>query len=461
MLTRIRERLPGGRKVSSGKAIPVASGWPVVGLIPEMLNDPLTLMSRLSRQYGRIVYMPGVDSYMIADPELMRLIVLDSEDNFIKSPKVMGKIQVAVGSGLSTLNGDKWKRQRRMSNTAFTPQSIAGFEPIFHEQIAKTMADWESRIGQNIDVTMEMKRLTLRIVLLGLFSTDVTGRADALIGHLDVLQDYAVYILWSLLPLPEIVPTRRNREYRESKQAMDQEIYRIIGERRRTGNAGKDDLLATYMSAVTDDGTGMSNTELRHELMNLFLGGHDTTANSIAFTLYFLSKFPEIRDRLEQELEEVLGGRMPTVKDIPQLSYLQCVYNEALRLYPPSFAMSRTTVQPIEFEGYVIPAGANLLLSLWSMHRDPELWEDPERLDPERFTPERSAGRHKFAFIPFGAGPRICIGAKLARMEANMILASMLQKFRFEGRPGYTPTLLTRLFVTAEPGVSLRLEHRP
>ncbi|ACY13861.1 cytochrome P450 [Haliangium ochraceum DSM 14365] len=426
-----------------------------------MLNDPLKLMTRAFEQHGRISYLPGINSYMISDPEFMRLILLDGENKFIKSPEVMSKIQVAVGNGLSTLNGGEWKRQRRMSNSAFKPRNIAAFEPIFHEHLGEVMHQWEQRLGQRFDIAQEMKRLTLRIVLKGLLSLDVTDRADMLIEHLDVLQDYAVYILWSLFPLPENVPTRRNRQYAESKRVMDEEIYRIIEQRRRDGEAaGKGDLLATYMHAVDDAGSGMGNTQLRHELMNLFLGGHDTTANSIAFTLYLLSRNPGCRERLERELDEVLGGRLPTVEDIPKLHYLECVYNESLRLYPPSSAMSRRTLEPIEYEGYEIPAGADLLLSQWAMHRDPTLWENPDVFDPDRFTPERSANRHKFAFVPFGAGPRICIGAKLARMEASMILAALLQKYRFESPPGYKLKLQSRLFVNAVPGVFLRLQKR-
>ncbi|EAU67465.1 cytochrome P450 4A5 [Stigmatella aurantiaca DW4/3-1] len=374
----------------------------------------------------------------------------------------MKKLSPAIGAGLSTLSGDPWKRQRRMANPAFSRASIATFEGIMQKAIAEAIVEWEARAGETIDVTGEMKRLTLRIVLLCLFSTDVSSRADEIIENLDVLQRYSVHLLWSMMPLPEFIPTRKNREYQKARGTLDSIIYGIIAERRKSGNHDRKDLLAMYMSAVDEEtGEGMSDEQLRHELMNLFLAGHDTTANGLAFTFYLLSKHPEALKRVDEERDAVLGnGRMVTNEDLPQLNYARWSFEEALRIYPPTFAMSRTSVRELKHNDYVIPAGSNIFVCQWALHRNPRLWPNPDHFEPERFSPERSEGRHRFAYLPFGAGPRICIGAHLARTEAQMIIAMLLQRFRLNSEPGYEPRLVARLFVTAEPGISMRLSRR-
>ncbi|HYO70293.1 MAG TPA: cytochrome P450, partial [Archangium sp.] len=362
--------------------IPAPKGWPLLGVAPEMLRNPLPLITRLTRDYGDVVYMPGVDTYLVSEPELVKIMLLDAEEYFTKSPKVMKKLSPAIGAGLSTLSGDTWKRQRRMANPAFSRASIVTFEGIMQKAISEAIADWDGRVGQTLDVTGEMKRLTLRIVLMCLFSADISSRADEIIENLDILQRYSVHLLWSMMPLPEFIPTRRNREYQKARAALDGIIYGIIGERRKNGNHDRKDLLAMYMSAVDEEtGEGMSNEQLRNELMNLFLAGHDTTANGLAFTFYLLSRHPEALKRVDEERDAVLGSRMVTNEDLPQLNYARWSFEESLRIYPPTFAMSRTSIRELRHKEYVIPAGSNIFVCQWALHRNPRLWEDPERFD--------------------------------------------------------------------------------
>jgi cytochrome P450 len=430
-----------------------------------MLRDPLALFTATARDHGKIAYLRGLDTYMIGDLNFIRTILVDREGEearFIKSPKVMEKISVAVGNGMSTLNGARWKRQRSLANPSFSMGRLATYGPVIERLCSDLIQRWSSPQGTVVDATTELKKVMFNIAMNTLFSANYAGRVDEIVKHLEVLQDYAVYRLWSLMPLPPSVPTPRNLRYRRSRRAIEQIVSDLIAHQRAAGVEDSDTLLASYIRACDDpECPDMTEQQLQEEVLNLFLANHDTTANSIAFTVYFLARHPEVVDRVRNELETVLGGRDPSFEDLENLPYLSAVYKESLRLYPPSFAMSRTTACDVDYDGYHFPKGSNLLISQWTLHRDPDLWDQPDSFRPDRFLPEQAAALDKFQYLPFGAGPRICIGVKMATSEACMMLARIVRHLDFTYPLDTPPRLSTKLFVTARPGIQIAFKPRP
>jgi cytochrome P450 len=315
------------------------------------------------------------------------------------------------------------------------------------------LARWGARASsaEPLDVAAEMTRLTLAIVGRALFSTDVSGTADRMGQALTVALEETNYRILSLgLRAPDFLPTSRNRAFREALATLDTVVYDVIA-RRRAGETHGDDLLAMLMAAQdADTGERMTDTQLRDEAMTLFLAGHETTANALAWMWHLLGQHPEVEARARAEVDTVLAGRAPSAQDIPQLRYLTQVLEETLRLYPPAWIMARQPVKDDVLAGVHIPASPRVIvaISTWAIHRNPRLWPDPERFDPERFSPERSAGRPRLAFLPFGGGQRLCIGNAFAMMEGTLVAAAVLQRFRLRAVPGHT--------VEPEPLVTLR-----
>jgi cytochrome P450 len=294
-----------------------------------------------------------------------------------------------------------------------------------------------------------MMRLTLEIATSTLFGVE-SGDAAAVVREQFTIVNRRVIELfsrpWMTLPVARSLPTRGNRRARRAKQELDAVVQRIIAARRAQAGGG-DDLLSMLLEARDEEG-GMSDRQLGDEVMTMLLAGHETTANALAWTFHLLSRHPSAAERLRAELEEVLGGRAPTVADLSRLTYCRMVIEESMRLYPPVWTFSRTPREPDTIQGYDVPAGAVVILSPWITHRHPDVWEDPERFDPERFTPDRVARRPRFAYIPFAAGPRQCIGSGFAMNEAQLVLATLAQRFRVEP--------LSDRPVVPEPLVTLR-----
>jgi cytochrome P450 len=313
------------------------------------------------------------------------------------------------------------------------------------------LARWSPREGGEIDVHAEMMALTLRIVARTLFSAVVGAEAEG-IGHaLSIAIHYANDYAESLIRLPQWLPTPANVRFKRAVKTLDELVYRIIDERRKGGPAAHD-LLAMLMSATDDTTrTGMGDRALRDEVMTLVLAGHETTANALTWTWYCLSKDPEVERRVHAEVSRVLAGRTPTIDDLPKLGYTSMVLQEAMRLYPPVWAFERQAIADDEVGGYVLPAGSIVAVSPYLMHRHRAHWDNPEGFDPERFAPERTVERERFAYLPFGGGPRLCIGNAFAMMEAQIILAMVVQRHRLALVPGRP--------VVAEPVITLRPKH--
>jgi cytochrome P450 len=293
----------------------------------------------------------------------------------------------------------------------------------------------------------EMTRLTLQVAGLSLFGTDLTGAASAIGSASRIVFEHASYRLNSVFPLPEWVPTRRNRRFVRARRVLDEAVFSMIAERRRDGSERRA-LLALLMAARDEDGSAMTDAQLRDEVVTLMLAGHETTAATLAWTWYLLSEHPGEAAKLHAELDAVLGGRAPSVGDLSRLTYTEMVIQEAMRLYPPAWGIARQSLAEDELGGYRLPAGSIVALGTYVTHRLPELWEEPDRFDPERFTPERSAGRPRFAYLPFGGGARQCVGASLAMLETRLVLATLAQRFR--------PRLVSGHPVVPDPTFTLR-----
>ena len=421
-----------------------------------MMKDPLAVTTAALAKYGSIVHLPAIKSYIVADADFIEEMLTDKESAFSKSPETMDKISPAIGRGLSTLLGDEWRRQRRLANPSFNRHNVHGFVQAFHDCIDEAFMAWDTKDGQEVDVTRDMKRLALRAVIKCLFSTDITKFSDQVTQSLEVLQDFSLLNLWS----PGTITPAQRAEFEQARRDIDTIIYGIIAERRAEGAAQRQDLLSMYMSAVYEDtGTGMGDEQLRHEIMNLFLAGHETTANGVAFALHLLATHPETMQRLVEENDRVLAGRPCTAEQLAELAYTERVFKESLRLYPSSWGMSRVNLVPYRFGDFVFPAGSDFIVAQWGLHRSERYWDEPLRFDPDRFLPERIKQQHKFAYMPFGAGARKCIGFYFAEIEGKSILSRVAQRYSLS--PSGAPLKLkARLFMTAEPGVRVRIQQR-
>lgn len=294
-------------------------------------------------------------------------------------------------------------------------------------------------------------RLTLTVAGKALFSLDLGAEASALGDAFTQMSEYINYRFGQLFPPPLFIPTRHNRQLRQARRTLDQVIYRMIQERRQRGE-DKGDFLSMLMLAKDEDtGEGMTDEQVRNEISLMMFAGHETTAVALTWAFYLLSQHPAAEDKLHAELAEVLSERTPTVQDLPSLRYTRRVIEETLRLYPPALGVNRQSVEADEIGGYRLPANASVSLIFYNVHRDPRFWEAPEQFEPERFTPERSVERHPFAYLPFGGGPRQCIGSTFALTEAQLVLACIAQRCRLRLAPGHP--------VKPNPIFTLRTSH--
>jgi cytochrome P450 len=412
---------------------PGPDSWNPFWFFPELRRDPLEFLVRLHRDYGDVVRLGRwpTENYFIYHPTEIRRVLQDNNQNYVKGP-IVARTKVLIGEGLFTSEGDFWRRQRRLAQPAFHHRRIAGFVGSMNDAAARMLERWQAfaRGGDTFDLAVEMSRVTLALAGRTLFGLDLDAEAAAVGAALREALAYTTYRTTAFVPLPAFVPTARNRRFKTELQNLDRVVYDIIETRRRSGLSG-DDLLGLLMDARdADTGQGMSDRQLRDEVMTFLLAGHETTAVTLAWTFYLLAKHPAVDERLRDEVERVLAGREPTANDLAQLTYTRMVVEEAMRLYPPSPAIGRQTIGPDLLGGHPVPGGRPVTIATWVTHRHPEFWDDAERFDPERFAPERVAERPRFAYLPFSGGPRLCIGSEFAVFEAQVILAMVVQRHR-------------------------------
>jgi len=404
-------------------------------------TDPLRLHTQATNQFGHLVRIrafQGIYVYLVAHPQDIERVVQLNQQNYRKPDMFNKPVGLLVGKGLLTAEGEFWRHQRRLEQPAFHRNKLALLADLMAQSAQECAERWSNHARGNdaIDVADEMMRLTLKIVSLALFSTDISGDADRLGHAVRDTFEHVSYRMNHMLAIPESIPTPRNRRFIRAKRMLDEMVFGLIDQRRTEEDKG--DLLAMLLAARDEDsGEGMSNEQLRDEVLTLMLAGHETTGAALTWTWYLLSQNPDARDKLHAELDHVLGGRAPKLDDLERLPFTRMVFAESMRLYPPAWGLPREAIADDVLSGYHIPARALINVSHWVAHRHPDFWENPERFDPERFSPERSEGRPRFAYFPFGGGARQCIGNNFALMEAQLAVATLAQRFTLDLAPGH------------------------
>jgi cytochrome P450 len=386
-----------------------------------------------ARTYGDVVRVAfgGTERYIINDPVFAHQILVNETDKVCKSRAQKQVFGAFTGNGLINSDGDFWKRQRKLAQPAFHAKRIQAYVETMAAYTDKMLADW--RIGGSYDIAQEMMQLTLSIVCDCLFSVNVREMAERIGAAVTVTQQLANRKLAAMLPLPLWFPTPQHAIERRAIHDLHALVMSFIASRRSTGE-DRGDLLSMLLLAIDEDkahgGGQMTDLQARDEAVTLLIVGHETSANALAWTLYELARHPQVEAQLRDELDRVLGGRAPTTQDIRQLSYLDQVIKESLRLHPPAWVITREAAADIQLGSYVIPKGSTIEICQHVMHRDARWFPDPLRFLPERFDAARESNLPKGAYLPFGTGPRYCIGQMFATMEMQVILAMVLQRYR-------------------------------
>ena len=417
-------RMPGQRP-------PGPKGRLLVGSLLELGTDWLEFLSKSAREYGDVVFFrfAHVPIVLLTHPDHIERVLVANASDFSKS-RGYRALERIVGKGLLTSEGEEWRRQRKVIQPAFHHDCLVPYAAAMVEAADRVLEGWHD--GDVRDIHRDMMGTTLDIVARTLLGCDASNRAKTVGAALEVVaerfleQASLAFLLPASLPLPSRLSLQR------AVRKLDGIVCEIIRSRHASGKS-KPDLLDTLLRARDQDARHMSDAQLRDELKTLFLAGHETTAIALSWTLYLLAQHSEIDAQLAEELKAVLGNRAPGFDDVPRLRYTEMVIKESMRLYPPVWGMSRQANQPFQVAGYELAAGTTVFLVPWITHRDPRFFPEPERFDPSRWRddPIRTGKMPRFAYFPFGGGPRVCVGAAFAMLEATLLLARMAQRFRF------------------------------
>lgn len=423
--------------------MPAARNRPIADVI-QLRSDPLALFLEAVREPAEIIrYRFGPYRAVLAKrSEHIEHVLVKNHDNYVKGQNYE-PLKLTLGQGLVTSEGELWKRQRKLVQPAFHHRSLEGFATTMAKLTEATIDSW-ANIDSPIDLHTHMTRLTFDIVGRTLFSADVGREADALKDALHYLLDWTNRRSAALVRPPLWMPTPGNLRFLRARRAFDTLIYRLIRERRAAASASGD-LLDMLLAASDDDA---SERLLRDELITLALAGHETTANALSWTFYLLAKHPDIERRVAEEAIRVLGDRAPTIEDVANLELTGRVVEESMRLFPPVWGFERQAIGEDRIGDERVTAGTAVMIVPYSMHRDRRYWPDPDRFDPDRFLPEAKKERPRFAYLPFGGGPRVCIGNAFAMMEAKIVVALVLRRKQLRLRPGFEAEL--------EPSITLR-----
>jgi len=426
-------------------------------LFGAMQQDPLQYFTDMTEQYGDVwgMRIGNFRSFFVNHPDLIEDVLVNKARLYHKG-RILQANKYLFGEGLLTAEGDFWLRQRRLAQPAFHRERIAAYAATMADYTEQMLAKW--RGGEERDIHQEMMNLALRIVGKTLFGADVTHDAREVGETLDMLLKIASDFGRTVL-LPLWVPTPRNLRAKAGVRRIEKIIYRIIAERRKSGH-DTGDLLSTLLQVRDEDGTRMNDRQLRDETITLFLAGHETTASTLSWTWWLLAQNPAVEKRFHEELCGVLGGRAPMMDDLPKLTYLGHVLTESLRLYPPAWGMARLAEEEHEIAGYPVQPGYGVAMAQWVVHRDARWFDAPLEFRPERWENGLAKQLPRFAYFPFGGGPRQCIGNTFALMEASVVLATVGQKYRFGLVPGHEVSPMASITMRPRNGIRLRLGAR-
>jgi len=433
------------------KVVPGPRGQVLLGNVREMQQDSLGFLLKVAREYGDVarIRLLSKDVYLVSHPDGIKHILQKQHTNYDRNVFSYAPLRLFLGNGLPLSDGSYWLRQRRLMQPAFHKQRINALATQMFAATNVMLTRWEqyAKQGKVLDIHEEMMHLTLCIAGMTLFGLNLgdemnpTGKAFQAMAH-----EMSVYVYFPMPPLG--VPTPRNRRMRAALRTLDTMIYELIRARRQE-KTDRGDLLSTLLLASDDDGQAMNEQQLRDEIISLLFAGHETTANTLTWAWYELSRHEKAEERLWEEVETVLQGKSPTFADVSQLAYVGMVMDEALRLYPPTASLVRHSREDDEVCGYRLPADRMVILNIIAAHRNPAYWEQPDIFEPERFSPEHPAEGERHAYFPFGGGPHLCIGNSFALMEGHIILALIAQRFRlrFQSDQPVEP----RMVLTVQP----------
>jgi cytochrome P450 len=425
------------------------------------VGNPILLFEHLAATYGRMAHYRVGPSHIVLvnEPEFIREILVNQAQNFIKE-RTQKRMKILLGEGLITSDGEVHKRQRRIAAPAFHRQRIQAYGAMMVERAAAMRGKWQS--GGEIDASSEMMRLSLQVVARTLFAQEVTPDIESINHEVNVIMKLYNFLIalpraedYLHLPIPGLM------RFRRARKRLDEVVHRMIAASRASG-VDSGDLLSMLIRARDDesDHSGMSDEQLRDEIITIFLAGYETVANALAWTWMLLAQNPGAEAKLHAELDEVLQGRLPTLEDLPRLRYTEMVLAESMRLYPPAWAMGRQATIDVQIGPYLLPAGTYFFFSQYLIQRNPEHFPDPLRFEPERFTPERKAGRSRFVYFPFGAGNRQCIGEAFAWMESTLVLATLAQEWRLRLVPGQMLEVQPKITLRPKYGIRMIPEAR-
>jgi cytochrome P450 len=433
------------------------------------LGNPILLFEYLHRTFGNIAHyrFMGTPIVFLNDPDYIREVLVTQASSFVKE-RTVKRMKVLLGEGLITSDDPIHIRQRRIAAPAFHRQRIAAYADQIVAIAAAQRDRWQP--GQVIDIAAASMALSLEIVARTLFDAEVTDdirrindEVNTVMGLYNFLVAFPKLEWFINLPIPGIL------KFRRSKARLDAVVDRLVAERRREMAAGapdKGDLLHMLLTSTDDQAdaqgrhTGMSDDQIRDEVLTIFLAGYETVANALTWTWYLLSQHPEIAATMHAELDAVLAGRLATLADYPQLRYTEQVFAESMRLYPPAWAMGRMSTKEIKLGPYTLPVGSHVFFSQYIMGRSPEYFPDPLRFDPDRFTPEAKAARAKYTYFPFGGGSRQCIGEAFAWMEGTLALATLAQRWQPRFVPTYPIVLQPKITLRPRDPVMMAMEPR-
>ena len=441
---------------------PGPRGLPLVGVLPAVRRDPTGVFLNGAARYGDVVHFKigPRHGFLITNPSDVRHVLQDNARNYHKSP-LYEKLRSAIGDGLLTSEDDFWLRQRRIAQPAFHRQRIAALADVMGAAAQETAAHWRTLAadGRPVDVEQEMMRLTRTVVLRALLGADLGPFAGTIDEAWTVMNRHIGKSFWSL-GLTDTLPTPGYRRYQAARALLQRAVDHVVTQRRRDPSQ-HGDLLSILLSARDEEtGEGMTDEQLRVEVTTFLLAGQETTALVLTWTWYLLSEHADVRRRLEEESDSVLQGRPPEYADLTNLPYTRMVIDEAMRLYPPAWGFSRQALTDDQLGGFHLPGGWLAFVVPYVLHRLPAFWREPERFDPERFSPEQSAERPKFVYLPFGGGPRQCIGNHFALIETQLILATLAQRYRLRLVPGHRVEPWPLITLRPRFGMPVHIETR-
>jgi len=431
---------------SSRRLPPGPKGVPFFGVLFDYNKDPTGFSLRCAQEYGEITLLPfgPLNVYLLSNPEHINEVLNRQSHRFIKGISVRS-LKSSLGEGLLTSDGDFWKRQRKLIQPAFHREHLVEYGNIMTDVTERAIQQWKN--GEERDIHTDMMCITLSIVAQSLFGTDIADKTAVIESALETVLKHFSNQLNTVFLMPEWIPTPDNVEFWQKLSLMDEVIYDIIRQRREAKEE-RSDLLTMLLQLADEDGEGMSDREIRDEVTTLMMAGHETTALALTWTWMLLAQHPKVEEKLYEEIQTVLQGRVPTAADMSQLRYATWVIKESMRLYPPAWGTSRQVIEPFQLSEYTLEPGETVFLSQWVMHRDDRFFDHPRQFLPERWADGLEQKLPKGVYFPFGGGPRVCVGKGFATMEAVLVLVAIAQKFRL--------TLPAEHKVELQPSITLR-----